>query len=121
MFTESRGGDHYATSAANVITAVRYFKANPGGRIATGMWTQPSWGGRQFWEWFDGCLAVKINRRDTRQGRRLSTDYQLAQRLDARMVNEYHGQRRRQCGTGLLRTPELRRRFPEVNCQRWEE
>jgi hypothetical protein len=115
LFTEAHAGD-YRTSAKNILAAVRYFAANPTGRIETGLWTTPTWHEQDFRMWFRDCLAAKVNRLDLRTGRKHTKDYQIGQLVDCRIVREF-ARRIRRPGRNILRTPELKRRFGQVDNQ----
>lgn len=108
----------YTTDLPHLLTAARWCKAHPEGRLATGIWGNPTWTTTDFWQWFRACLHAKIDRGDTRPWRKLSSDYQRDLALDARLINDYTGRRIRRTGSrGLLRTPELRRRYPHIDTQ----
>lgn len=77
--------------------------------------------GLEWLRWFRECLNAKINRGLARTGRKLDGDYQTELRRDARHINDYFGRRIRNSGCrNLLRTPELRRRYPQINNQEFE-
>jgi hypothetical protein len=64
------------------------------------------------------CLDRKINREGTRQWRRLGSEYQSDLRCDAQTVNDYYARRLRHTACrNILRTPELRARYPHVSTQ----
>ncbi len=117
LFAEDRTGD-YCTDRRHLLTAARWCKAHPDGQIATGMWTEPTWSAADFARWFMHCLHEKINRGDTRAWRKLRPEYQADLTHDARMIADYTRRRVRHTGCqGLLRTPELRRRYPHIDRQ----
>ena len=109
----------YHTTARNILTAKRWLRDNPGGTIKTGIWTDETWTAKQFRAWFLNCLNAKINRNDPRANwRKMTPEYQIDLWRDVREVNVYYGQRVRHSGSrGLLRTPELKRHYPQVDCQ----
>ena len=113
---DNRGVIVYHTTAKKLLQAYQIFKANPQARVTTGIWSEECWSREDFTRWFIRCLHAKINRSDTRKGRRLTEDYQLDQWLDSRIIADY-SQRIRHCGCSLLRTPELHKRYPEVDNQ----
>lgn len=119
FFTEQDGT--YRTSIRNIQTARQWFKEHPGGKISTGMWTDGAWTEAQFTRWLRDCLNAKINSHlpaSMTTGRKHSREWQLNAWRDAREVNDYYGRRLRHSGCrGLLRTPEMQRRYPEVNTQ----
>lgn len=116
LFAENAAG--YSTDRRHLLTAAHWCKTHPHGRITTGMWEDPDWTTAEFWRWFMRCLHAKINRQDQRTWRKLSDEYQLAQALDALVIRGYYGHRIRHTGCrGLLRTPELRRRYPHIDRQ----
>jgi hypothetical protein len=108
----------YRTTLPKLLAAYRFFEQCPDGQIRTGMWEQPTWTADEFRGWFRGCLHAKINRNDRRPWRKLDDAYQLSLAIDARTVNDYYARRMRHTGCrNILRTPELRRRYPHVNSQ----
>lgn len=60
----------YCTTLPRLLSAARYFQTHPDGLIKTGMWTDPAWTRADWRRWFTDCLHAKINRTDTRPGRR---------------------------------------------------
>lgn len=74
---------------------------------------------RAWLAWFRVKLHEKINREDPRAGwRKMQDDYQSDLALDRRTIDDYT--RRRIINSGcrnILRTPDLRRRYPEINSQ----
>lgn len=116
IFTHTAGA--YSIDLPHLLAAARFCKAHPEGRLATGMWIDPTWTATDFWRWFRTCLHTKINRDDTRAWRKLRADYQADLAHDVRLINDYTGRRIRHSGSrGLLRTAELRRRYPHINTQ----
>lgn len=117
LFAEDPAGA-YHTDLAHLLAAARWCKAHPDGRLATGMWAEPTWRAADFWRWQTQCLCEKINRTDERTGRKLSPEYQADLAHDARIIADYTRRRIRHSGChGLLRTPELRRRYPHIDHQ----
>lgn len=110
----------YHTTARKLLQAYQIFKANPQARVTTGIWSEECWSREDFNRWFIRCLHAKINRNDGRKGRRLTEDYQLDQWLDSRIIAD-HARRICHSGHSLLRTPELRKRYPQVNNQTRED
>jgi hypothetical protein len=105
-------------STRGLVATMRAVKANPQLRVKTGEWTRPVLSNSEYRAWFLRCLDTKINRALPQTGRKLKGDYQQNLRMDVRTVNDYYGRRARSSGSsGMLRTPELRRRYPHVNCQ----
>jgi len=105
-----------------LLDAHAFFTNEPLGTIPTGDWADHEWGADKFFRWFDGCLHDKINRDDPRnRWRKCQPDYQLGLHVDAMKIRDYTQRRIRNSGCrGLLRTPDLQRRFPHVNQQeRW--
>lgn len=103
------------TTVTRLLETARYVKAHPDARIKADWCTV--WNAAEFWRWFHRCLAAKINRDDRRVGRKMSDEYQRDQALDARVINDYVGRRARRAGMGILRTSEMRRRYPGINDQ----
>jgi hypothetical protein len=137
LFHELDNSGEYTTSVRNILAAVRFFRMQPDGRVTTGIWDEPNWSRETFREWFRKRLHEKINVRgyqsrnrarrvrafwgDRRFGRRMTDDYTSAIAHDARVINDYVGKRIRSTGSsGLLRTPEMQKRYPHINCQREE-
>ena len=117
LFTELAGAA-YTTDLPHLLATARWLKAHPTGLVPTGMWITQTWSAADFWQWFRTCLHAKINRGDTRPWRKLRTDYQSDLAHDARLINDYTGRRIRCTGSrGLLRTAELRRRYPHIDTQ----
>ena len=110
------------TTAHHTLLAHRFLRDHPEGRIPTGIFGESPWTRRDFSRWFTKCLHEKINRQDTRNGwRKMQWQYQSDLANDARTVNDYLCNRRRQSGcSGLLRTPEMRQKYPYINIQREE-
>lgn len=100
----------YETSVKNLVVAKRFFDANPTGRIATGIWTDPDWNKLEFYSWFRRSLMYKC-------GGSEYTERQLALLGDARKINDYIGKRIRHHGTGWLSTPKMQRRYPNIHNQ----
>lgn len=132
--------DNGNTSAKNILTAFRFFREHPEGRIMTGVWTDgpDGWDRARFMAWFRKCLNRKINRNDTRQSlpgrkldgtprparpwRSLSDDYQRDLWHDAQTIRQYTTLRYRHTGCrGLLRTREMKKRFPHIDNQPSED
>ena len=114
---------YHIRSTRVLIDTYREMKANPDRVycITVPDWFNEYWNYAQLRAWFMQCLHNKINRNDTRTGRCFTPDYQRDAWMDARTVNQYYGQRVRHSGSsGLLRTPEARNRYPEVNTQPME-
>ncbi len=102
------------TSAARLLHAHAFFRAHPNGRMWTGVWNDPVWDRAVFLAWFRTCLHRKINRADRRPWRCLAPQWQVDMALDARLINDA-ARSIRQSGCNLLRTPEMRRRYPYIN------
>jgi hypothetical protein len=102
------------TSAAMIIRAFRFFKKHPEAQLQTGVWSDPVWTRDAFLHWFHDCLLQKINRGDTRPWRCLTPQWQADMAHDARLINDA-ARHIRWSGRNLLRTPEMRRRYPHVN------
>jgi hypothetical protein len=51
-------------------------------------WGCPGLTGEAFRSWFLDCLMAKINRQDSRQWRRLTPDFQINLRRDARRLDD---------------------------------
>lgn len=109
-------------SISVLLAACRLAQANPDALFATESWTDPVWNVPQFRTWLSRCIDAKINRHDPRlKWRKFQDGYHADLRCDARMVNEYMGLRHRHSGSQqLLRTDEMKRRYPHVNNQPFE-
>lgn len=115
FFHETTAGN-YGTTFNNIKTVIQFFREHPDGKLQTGMWTDPVWNAQQFHRWFMHSLHAKINRDDTRSGRCFTVEYQTKLYNDARVINDY-AKRIRWGGCGLLRTPEMKKRYPQVDSQ----
>jgi hypothetical protein len=102
------------TSAKLIIRAFQFFKKHPEGRLRTGVWSDPAWTRDAFLAWFRECLNRKINRGNTRPWRCLTPQWQADMAHDARLINDA-ARHIRWSGRNLLRTPEMRRRYPHLN------
>lgn len=112
-------------SAKALIEAYRLFQSLPDGETAMvnlPNWFLLTWGKSDFLAWFHDCLSAKINREDTRKWRNLSDEYCYNLRHDVRMIRDYAQGIRHTGSMGLLNLPEMRHRYPHVNCQprEWE-
>ena len=111
----------YRTTARRLLDTMAAAKANPKATIKTGIWSDPYWTGAQARIWFWARLDDKINRNQPPRGRKHDAEYQQHLAIDARAINDYYGCRLRHRGCrGLLRTPEMRRRYPHINNQERE-
>lgn len=121
-FFQDSGGT-YKTETRNILQAARFFRLNPDGEIVTGMWEHPTWDKHEFREWFIECLNAKCSRGlEHPAWRRWKREYQRNQEVDGETILAFTAFRRRSSGScGMLRTPELKRRFPHINCQPWED
>lgn len=97
-----------------LLEASRLYRADPDTRIDTGVWPPEVWTRADFRRWFTGCLDSKINRQDTRRWRKLTPEYQSSLAHDAQIINDRKRGLRRS-GCNLLNTPEMQRRYPEIN------
>lgn len=108
----------YVTTTRRLIDTARAVKANPRIKIKTGMWEHSDWTAADFRRWFYAKLDEKINRNLPQTGRKQTEDYQIDQKFDSYAIKNYYGKHIRHSGSrNLLRTPELRRLYPQVNCQ----
>lgn len=74
----------------------------------------------QMHAWFIACLDRKINADIDAarcKWRKWGDGYQENAALDARDIRRYMTTRIRTRGTGNLRTREMRKRYPHINCQ----
>lgn len=110
-------------SARSLVAAMRFAKSHTddNGRLPVGDFDVMT--PTEFRRWFLLCLNRKISRDDPRHGcRRFDDNYHFDLKLDALKINDYVGRRVRQSGSsGLLRTPEMRRRYPHINRQPRED
>lgn len=100
------------------------FKEQPGARYELpDVWPPVAWEFNQWRAWFLRCLNAKINRNDPRQGwRKMDEGYQIGLQCDRRTVEDYLFERIRHTGCyHLLRTPELKRRYPHIDHQERED
>ncbi len=109
----------FSHSVGTLLYSYRKFKANPDtGFQVPWAWPHDTWDWPRFRKWFRECLHRKINRDDTRTGRKHTDQYQRDLAWDRDRVHDYLFRRIRNSGcSGLLRTPELRKRYPHINCQ----
>lgn len=105
-------------SARTLVAAMYAAKADPRLCFPTGCWPNDRLTATEFRQWFTACLEHKINRALPQLGRKHDSDYQLDLQCDRRTIDDYTQRRVRNTGcTGMLRTPELRRRYPHINNQ----
>lgn len=97
----------------DLILILKFAKSNPD-HITTIFWDR-SMTGREYVRWFRDCLNEKINRNIPEKGRKYHYQYQADQLIDARIIREVIGLRIRRSGTNILRTKELRERYPDIN------
>ena len=108
----------YMTTAKQLLAAHRMFITNPDTVLSTGMWTDPYWTKEDFHRWFMHCLHAKVNRNDKRTWHKLDVLYQSQLHCDACVIADYTLRHVRSSGSrGMLRTPELQRRFSYINNQ----
>jgi hypothetical protein len=104
------------TDAHTVIAVMKFFKDHPEGQVKTGIWKEKeTWNYQEFKKWFYGCLLEKINSHNIVLGRKTSPVYQEDLWTDARIINDYFGKRIRNSGRNILRTPEMKMRYPEID------
>lgn len=108
-------------SAAYVIAAYRAVRVNPNIRA-----NEPDRSGTYAVRaWLRQCLANKINRdldAERATWRKWHRDWQSDVRVDRNLIEDYLYRRYRSTGCrGLLRTVEMRRRYPHINTQPREE
>ena len=103
------------TDAHTLLAVAAFFRSHPDGLVKVGVWPETTWNAGQFREWFRTCLMEKISFRSPRTGRKTTPQYQLELWLDAQVINEFHGRRIVRRGRNILRTPEMRRRYPQIN------
>jgi len=110
------------TTARHILLTHRFLQEHPMGLIPTGIFGEQPWTRADFSRWFTACLHAKINRADPRLAwRKMAWQYQSDLANDARTVNDYLCNRRRQSGcSGILRTKEMRAKYPYINTQREE-
>lgn len=107
-----------------LLYAWKMFKANPDtGFEMRHDWPAPVWTLADWRTWFLSCLDRKINRDDPRASwRKMQPDYQRSLQCDRRTIQDYMTRNLRHTGCwGLLRTPELARRYPHINHQEGED
>ena len=102
----------HVASAAKLLAAVRFFKANPAGQMRVDWCT--TWGRAEFERWFFRCLHRKINRHDTRTWRKLSDEWQFSAWKDAQTINA-HARGVNCSGRNVLSCPDVIRLYPEIN------
>ena len=130
--------DGQATTLPRLAKAWHYAKEDPNARIPTGLWSDPIWTGAQLrayllrklnykisWKGRERTAAPRFERGHAvywpPRGRKHDADYQADLAHDARTINDYYGKRIRHYGCrNILRTPEMRRRYPQVNTQPYD-
>ncbi len=113
------------TTARHILLTHRFLQAHPMGLIPIGIFPigifgEQPWTHANFSRWFTACLHAKINRADPRQTwRRMDWQYQSDLANDARQINDFMGKCVRHTGcSGILRTKEMRAKYPYINTQR---
>jgi hypothetical protein len=105
-------------SVRALLDAAATMKANPETIYDIGeagcIWPPERWTWADFRRWFIKCLQLKINRHDGRTWRKFDREYQRNLRCDADVINDY-ARRVMRRGLNVLRTPEMRRRYPHIN------
>ena len=107
--------DECHTTLENIRKARMFFKEHPDGIIKTGTWPDGEWNLDAFYTWYWECLDAKINR-NLPTGRKYSSEYQQYLRNDRRTIEDNLFRRINMRGTGMLRTKELQKRYPDINC-----
>ena len=103
----------------SLLHSYRTFRTSPNTEYKVPWDDWDTWNFERFRAWFLECLHRKIDRDDTRSGRKHTDQYQRDLQWDRDRIHDYLFRRLRSTGsTGLLRTPELRKRYPHINCQR---
>ena len=107
---------------AKLVAAMRTAKANPTQvyEILVPHDFSEYWDYNQLRAWFIRCMHNKINRADTRTGRCYTPEWQHDMLLDARIINQY-SRRIRHTGCNVLNTPEMKRRYPHIDNQPYED
>ena len=103
------------TDAHTLLAVAIFFKIHPDGMVKVGVWPETTWDAGQFREWFHKCLMAKISSHAPRMGRKSTRQYQLDLSLDAGVINDFYGRRIVRPGRNILRTLEMRRRYPNIN------
>lgn len=102
------------TSAARLLETHRDWSQHQD-RVMQVDWCT-TWTYADFCKWFADCLNSKINRTDPRATwRKMQSDYQNAQARDARIIKQFYAERVVRSGVNILTTPELQRRYPQIN------
>ena len=108
---------------AKLIATMREMKQHPTQvyEIQVPGWFSEYWNYNQLRSWFMRCLNNKINRNDTRTGRCYTQEWQQNMTRDARIIQQYYGQRVRRSGSNILNTPEMKRRYPNLDNSPYED
>lgn len=96
------------------MNAVKAAKANENCKWKVS-WNE-TWKSKDLLYWFRECLHEKINRELDMTGRKHCSQYQSDLRWDARAINAYF-KGIRHLGNGLLRTKEMKAKYPQVDKQ----
>jgi hypothetical protein len=106
----------HVRSVGSLLTVYRTMQANPETIYSLGdSWDDIRWAFADLQTWLRRCLTAKINRNDARAWRKLSRDYAHDLEHDARVINDYTARRARNRGANILRTPEMKRQYPEID------
>lgn len=108
----------YTYTVSGLLRAYKHFKAAPDTyyRYHTpGIWPDREWSFREFRQWLIDCLNRKINREDTRKGRCYTEKYTQDLQHDKRIIEDRYQRHVIWGGCNLLNTPELKRRFPDID------
>ena len=108
--------DTKRASVRDLINAFAFYTLHPTGKLRVD-WCS-TWNFQEFRRWFRKCLATKMEREKPPKGRKHSAEYQSDLRWDANQIADYTQRRIRHTGChGLLRTLEMRLRYPHINRQ----
>jgi len=99
-------------SVQSLKAAFAFFAASPNGvlNVAYGDY----WKFNDFLNWFRACLDRKINRNDNRKWRKLSDAWTMDAKLDAQVINNA-AKRIRRSGRNILRLPEFKAKYPQID------
>lgn len=111
-------------TVGELLYAWEQFKANPNTRFELpDVWPPVAWRFDQWQVWFLRCLNAKINRNDPRANwRKMDESYQDGLQCDRVTIENYLFRRIRNTGChNILRTPELKRKYPHIDHQEKED
>jgi hypothetical protein len=109
------------TDIHTLLAVTAFFQSQPEGLVNVGVWPETTWDARQFWKWVHECLMDKIASHDPQNGRKMTRHYQLDLWRDAQVINDFFRRRIVRRGRNILRTPEMKRPYPQIDNSTWDD